>query len=54
MVCSTEEMEHVGVIDDASELWDRVTQERMCVFSLLETRETLSQEFFVVAELPDA
>ena len=50
----TEEMERGGVLGDVSKLWDRVTRERMCVFSLLETHETLCQEFLVVAEIPEA
>ena len=39
---------------DISELCDRVNREKMCVFSHLETWETLSQEFLVVASVHDA
>ena len=51
---STKETVRGGVLGDVSELRRSRARERMCVFSLLETRETLSQEFLVVAEIPDA
>ena len=51
---STKETRRGGVLGDVSELRRSRMRERMCVFSLLETWKTLSQEFLVVAEIPDA
>ena len=51
---STKETVPGGVLGDVSELWRLRVRERMCVFPLLETWKTLSQEFLIVAEIPEA